>query len=332
MGIAAHGADQVWAPRAPAFRPGVQEAPRRRRPDHARDSDRPSGATARSWLVPRLAWAVIGGLGRIATGWGSRARDRRRFAVILLLHAGPLFLLAAGCATPDQTEREIALTTPLPESRFAAVVVMAGSDEQVVFDNARRAFAERLRATSPVPLVTTMLSARRGAVEDGVFPATLRNIDAAFARTALQASACLLFATSHGVPREGLVLTRRRELLTPAYLDRVLDRHCAGKPTVAIVSGCFSGIFADAPMRSDDRIVLTAASRDRPSFGCSNDLTYTYFDDALLRLLPEASTWDRLYEDLRIAITARERRLDVPPSRPQASFGSAVPKRELLDG
>jgi mannose-1-phosphate guanylyltransferase/mannose-6-phosphate isomerase len=153
-----------------------------------------------------------------------------------------------------------------------------------------------------------------------------------FARTAPQASACLLFATSHGVPREGLVLTRRRELLTPAYLDRTLRRHCAGKPTVAIVSGCFSGIFADAPMPADDRIVLTAASRDRPSFGCSNDLTYTYFDDALLRLLPEASTWDRLYEDLRAAISARERALDVPPSRPQASFGVAVRKGELLDG
>lgn len=264
-------------------------------------------------------------------GRTSRALGRRLIAALLLL-LGPLFLLAAGCTTPDQTERELVLAAPLPEGRFAAVVVVAGSDEQGVFDNARRAFAERLGQTSPVPLATTMLSARRGTVEDGVFPATLRNIDAAFARTAPQASACLLFATSHGVPREGLVLSRRRELLTPAYLDRVLDRHCAGKPTVAIVSGCFSGIFADTPMRGDDRIVLTAASRDRPSFGCSNDLTYTYFDDALLKLLPDASAWDQLYEDLRAAVAARERALDAPPSRPQASFGSAVPRGELLDG
>jgi hypothetical protein len=268
----------------------------------------------------------------IAAGRGSRAHGRRRLAAALLLLLGPLSLFTAGCTTPDQTEREIALAAPLPEGRFAAVVLVAGSDEQVVFDNARRDFAGRLRETSPLPLVTTMLSARRGAAEEGVFPATLRNIDAAFARTAPQASACLLFATSHGVPREGLVLTRRRELLTPAYLDRTLRRHCAGKPTVAIVSGCFSGIFADAPMPADDRIVLTAASRDRPSFGCSNDLTYTYFDDALLRLLPGASAWDRLYEDLRAAVAVRERALDVPPSRPQASFGSAVPRGELLDG
>ncbi len=281
----------------------------------------------------RFARVVVAGPG-LAPGWGSLSGlRRRRLATLLLLLLGPLFLLTAtGCATSDQPERELALAAPLPEGRFAAVVLVAGSDEQAVFDNARRAFAERLRGTSPVPLVTTMLSARRRAVEEGVFPATLRNIEAAFAQTAPQASACLLFATSHGVQREGLVLTRRRELLTPAFLDRTLRRHCAGKPTVAIVSGCFSGIFADAPMPADDRIILTAAARDRPSFGCSNDLTYTYFDDALLRLLPDASAWDRLYEDLRAAVAARERALDVPPSRPQAYFGAAVPRSELLDG
>lgn len=270
-------------------------------------------------FVSRSARAVIG---RLATpaGPSSRAGGRRLASAALLLLLGPLFLVTAGCARPDQPRR------------FAAVVLIAGSDEQAVFDNARRDFAERLRETSPVPLVTAMLSARPGAAEDGVFPATLANIDAAFARTAPQASACLLFATSHGVPHGGLVLARERELLTPAYLDRVLGRHCAGKPTIAIVSGCFSGMFADAPMPSDDRIVLTAASRDRPSFGCSNDLTYTYFDDALLRLLPGASTWDGLYEDLKAAVAAKERALDAPPSRPQASFGAAVRRGELLDG
>lgn len=271
-----------------------------------------------------------------ATGRNAPSIVRRLAAVLLLLLAAPTLLLAAGCTTADRAGDEPlpVLAAPLPEGRFAAVVLVAGSDEQAVFDNARRAFAERLRETSPVPLVTTMLSAARrsGAAEEGVHPATLRNIDAAFARTAPRAAACVLFATSHGIPDAGLALTRRREVLTPAFLDRILGRHCAGKPTVAIVSGCYSGIFADAPMPADDRIILTAATRDRPSFGCSNDLTYTYFDDALLSLLPRASAWDRLYEELKEAVAARERALDAPPSRPQASFGSAVPRGELLDG
>lgn len=273
----------------------------------------------------------------------------RRLAAALLFLLGPALLLAAGgCTAPDGTagrlvelEPEPALASPappppLPEGRYAAVVVVAGSDEQVVFDNARRAFAERLREASAIPLVTTMLSAAprpgEGRAEASVLPATLREIDAAFARTAPGAAACVLFATSHGIPRGGLALTRRKELLTPAFLDRTLGRRCAGKPTVAIVSGCYSGVFADAPMARDDRIVLTAAARDRPSFGCSNDLTYTYFDEALLRLLPKASSWDRLHEELKAAVAARERRLEVAPSRPQASFGSAVPRGELLGG
>lgn len=237
-------------------------------------------------------------------------------------------LLVLGCA-PAPPAAEAALPAPaLPEGRYAAAVLVAGSDEQAVFDNGREAFAAAMRQKSPLPLATVQLSARHDAPPD-VRPATRANIEAAFAKTAPGATACLLFATSHGSPR-GLALTFARETLTPAFLDDVLRRHCAGKPTVAILSGCFSGVFADPPLPAPNRIILTAAARDRTSFGCSNDLTYTYYDEALLAHLPDARTWEQLQAETAAAVAARERTMGERPSLPQASFGAAVPPDELL--
>ena len=236
---------------------------------------------------------------------------------------------AAGQAAPPALAAEA--TVPdlaLPEGPYAAAVLVAGSDEQAVFDNGREAFAAAMRKKSSLPLATVQLSARRDAPPD-VRPATRANIEAAFAKGAPKAAACLLFATSHGSPR-GLVLTFARETLTPAFLDDVLRRHCAGKPTVAILSGCFSGVFADPPLPAPDRIVLTAAARDRTSFGCSNDLTYTYYDEALLAHLPDARTWKQLQAETAAAVAERERAMDERPSLPQASLGAAVPPDELL--
>ena len=251
-------------------------------------------------------------------------RQPHAAAGILLLLG---LLLAAGCAA-DRTAEAQAAATPTDRTGPAAVVLVAGSDEEPVFDNARLALEEELRRASPAPLAVTSLSAAPDAAV-AALPATLANIETAFARTAPGASACFLFATSHGSP-EGMQLTHGDEVLAPARLDAILDRHCAGRPTVAIISACFSGVFARGPLPDRNRIILTAAARDRPSFGCSDDLTYTYFDEALLKVLPRARRWDELYASLKAEVTVRERELGARPSLPQASFGRSVPPDLLL--
>jgi hypothetical protein len=252
-------------------------------------------------------------------------RQPHAAAGILLLLG---LLLAAGCAA-DRTAEAQAAATPTDRTGPAAVVLVAGSDEEPVFDNARLALEEELRRASPAPLAVTSLSAAPDASPVVALPATLANIETAFARTAPGASACFLFATSHGSP-EGMQLTPGDEVLAPARLDAILDRHCAGRPTVAIISACFSGVFASGPLPDRNRIILTAAARDRPSFGCSDDLTYTYFDEALLKVLPRARRWDELYASLKAEVTVRERELGARPSLPQASFGRSVPPDLLL--
>ena len=67
-----------------------------------------------------------------------------------------------------------------------------------------------------------------------------------------------------------------------------------------------------------------AEEADRPSFGCQADRTYTVFDECLLAALPRAPTWRAVHAVSRGCVRAREKRLGVLPSEPQASFGAAV--------
>src|SRR5437763_1059994 len=92
---------------------------------------------------------------------------------------------------------------------------------------------------------------------------------------------CLIFVTSHGEHGEGLVLAYAEEFLTPAALANVLWGGCANAPTVVIASGCYSGSFAAGPMPTPNRIILTAARADRPSFGCHDARPSTAFDACL---------------------------------------------------
>ena len=88
----------------------------------------------------------------------------------------------------------------------------------------------------------------------------------------------------------GGTLYRDDEMLRPAALARALDAGCAGVPTVVIVSSCYSGSFARGVMAAPNRVVLTAARADRPSFGCAPERSYTVYDSCLLGALPHATT------------------------------------------
>src|SRR5690606_21920386 len=97
-------------------------------------------------------------------------------------------------------------------------------------------------------------------------------------------SGCLLYFTSHGVP-EGVVIDE--QILPPGVLGRMLDLACPGRPTIVIVSACYSGVFV-RPLARPNRMILTAARPDRTSFGCGEDSVYPFFDDCILKSSPAA--------------------------------------------
>ena len=87
-----------------------------------------------------------------------------------------------------------------------------------------------------------------------------------------------------------------------------------------MVSACYSGQFIQ-PLRADNRIIMTAASATRPSFGCSEAQEYTFWDGCVIDHFARSSTWENLYDLVKQCIAAKEQQLGYPASQPQAYFG-----------
>jgi len=192
------------------------------------------------------------------------------------------------------------------------------------FDHATEAMRARLLAGQVAPADIQRLSAAPVA-QEGVRSSSMGHVLAAIERIhPAQGQGCLVFATSHGAFKDGLVLVPSRDFLTPAALDRALLRGCGDAPTVAIISGCFSGSFTKAPMNRANRAILTAAREDRPSFGCGAGFEYTVYDRCLLSAMDQAATWRSAYTMIRTCVAEREQELGFRPSEPQAWFGAAV--------
>jgi hypothetical protein len=203
------------------------------------------------------------------------------------------------------------------------VVLAAGDDSEPVFDNATREMSRRLLAAGVPAGSIHRLSA--SAAEPGAQAATadilLRTIAELPARPG---DRCLIFLTSHGERGAGLWLARSNRALSPDELARALSRGCGAVPTIVVVSACYSGGFVTGKMAKPNRVILTAARADRPSFGCQVHRTYNFFDECLLGVLPQSATWRAVYDGANRCVRRMERALEVEPSAPQAYFGGTV--------
>jgi len=214
---------------------------------------------------------------------------------------------------------------PPPEPEHWQAVLVAGDTAQPVFDNAVKAMDLWLTQHGVAEADIHRLAASARSRDPTTEPATLdRVLGRVAALHSRPGDGCFVFITSHGGHGTGIYLSRDDEMLRPAALARALDTGCGGVPTVVVVSGCYSGTFAHGAMAAPNRIVLTAARADRPSFGCAAERTYTVYDSCLLGALPHAPTWRAIFTETKACVETREHELEATPSFPQASFGAAV--------
>jgi len=142
----------------------------------------------------------------------------------------------------------------------------------------------------------------------------------------------LLHLASHGLRNHELSLRHPATplyALSPLYLRSLLDE-VGVRNRVVIVSSCFSGGFV-GPLSTGDTMVVTAASADRPSYGCGSDSQITDFSRALYlkalartRSLREAAvqTLDLVRED--------EKARGFQHSLPQLRSGASIDERLRL--
>lgn len=206
-----------------------------------------------------------------------------------------------------------------------AVVIVAGDDHahdgghSEVFDNARKSLASAFAKIGFAPANTIEFSVDPDAASRKT---SITGISDGLWNLSEQApDGCLIYFTSHGTP-DGIVVDR--SILSPDQMGAIVNNSCGDKPSVIVMSSCFSGQFVPA-LAGDKRVVITAARADRTSFGCGALDTYTYFDDCFLRALPLSDGFAKLGSLVQDCVAFREKQTGAtPPSEPQVSVGAGV--------
>lgn len=210
-----------------------------------------------------------------------------------------------------------------------AVIVVAGDwrahdgSPTEGFDNARRDVAAALTAIGFRAEDMAQFSVRpeRYAASHALAADKLTigaTLDALAGRTE---GGCLLYFTSHGT-RWGMVLGAT--IVAPEDLARLVDATCGDRPTIVIISACYSGAFVPA-LRGANRMVITAARADRTSFGCGQGDEYPYFDACVIANLQSVHGFPELADRVRDCISKREYETGAsPPSEPQVAIGTDV--------
>ncbi|WP_372707884.1 C13 family peptidase [Brevundimonas sp.] len=192
-------------------------------------------------------------------------------------------------------------------------------DPILAFDNARRDLVRALQ-TAGLPRETMVDYSLNPHLTDPVSAQDVMDGVAAAAQRGQRG--CVLYLTSHGSP-EAVVFGPDAEL-APADMARLVRRWCGARPTVVIVSACYSGIFVNA-LAAPNRMILTAASRERTSFGCGAQETYPWFDGCVLESLPSATDFLALAASARACVVLREAEAGVElSSQPQLFVGAEM--------
>ena len=108
-----------------------------------------------------------------------------------------------------------------------------------------------------------------------------------------------------------------------AWCQNTLVWYAANSDNPRLVAK-LAGSFAGGKMATPNRVILTAARRDRPSFGCQVHRTYNFFDECLLGTLPKSATWRAAFDWTKGCVRHMKQVLGERPSEPQAYFGAAV--------
>lgn len=192
----------------------------------------------------------------------------------------------------------------------------------LAFDNARRDLVQGFLAAGFPRATMVDYSLRPDVAQPTTASAVVDGLNAAAARGT---SGCLLYFTSHGVPTAMVFGDEAR--MTPDMMANLVRAACETRPTVVIVSACYSGIFVNA-LAAPNRMVLTAASRERTSFGCGADDTWPWFDGCVIESLPTAGDFLALAAETRACVARKEAERGVSPaSEPQMFVGSEMQLR-----
>jgi hypothetical protein len=158
-------------------------------------------------------------------------------------------------------------------------------------------------------------------------------LNAIAARMDREQDILFLFLTSHGSAEHELSLAQigiDLQDLRAAELGTML-KESGIRWKVVVVSACYSGGFID-PLQDERSLIITAARRDRRSFGCADENDFTYFGRAFFKeSLPKSRSFAEAFRRAEALVGDWERKdlkdtkdVDEARSFPQISTAGAI--------
>jgi hypothetical protein len=195
-----------------------------------------------------------------------------------------LYLLAvAGDGSQEVFRREVEFVQGEFARRFGT------SGRTVALVNSRSTVA-----TAPMATVTSIRQA----------------LNAIAARMDREQDILFLFLTSHGSAEHELSLAQNGIDLAdlPAKELGAMLKESGIRWKVVVVSACYSGGFID-PLQNETSLIITAARRDRRSFGCADENDFTYFGRAFFKeSLPKSRSFVEAFRRAEALVRDWERR------------------------
>src|SRR5690606_18388600 len=93
--------------------------------------------------------------------------------------------------------------------------------------------------------------------------------------------------------------------IKPELLAEILQESGI-KNRIIFVSACYSGMMIDQ-LKNDDTLIMTAAAKNRRSYGCSDDSKLTYFAEAYFeQAFPAEKDWVKAFTAAKKILEQRE--------------------------
>ena len=254
----------------------------------------------------------------------ARMRDAARLGVVVEQTLGPKEALRQNRLI------SAALGSLKPERRGVvdAFVVVVGLDSDGVFGR-EAAEAGRVLSRRFDGVGHTLVLANGDGAADPVVPnAHPEHVAAALAQVGEMMNkdedVLVLYLTTHGHWVTGISYRdgeRASGNIAPSRLAAMLNE--AGiKNRLVIVSACYSGVFIPA-LQNETTVTMTAASSEKPSFGCRAENDWTFFGDALINNAMRQPTSSRdAFVAARTMVSQWEASGRLDPSNPQIDVGS----------
>ena len=138
-----------------------------------------------------------------------------------------------------------------------------------------------------------------------------------------------VFLSSHGSKTHQLNIEQPGLELRDISAEQLADmvKSLPVKWKVIIVSSCYSGGYIPY-LQDDHTLVITAAARDKKSFGCNDSNQFTHFGEAFFKdALPQSNSFVEAFEKAKVIIAERETENDYTQSEPQINQPEKILKQ-----